>query len=687
MVKDKALGTKEAGLEKKSITQKILVMGVSGCGKSHVGNLLAQQLGFPFFDGDDFHPEPNVEKMKQGIPLTDQDRIGWLHTLNQLFLDNDQAVIACSALKPEYRDILRHNNNDLVIVYLQGDFDTIWKRHQKRNNHWFNGKSMLESQFDALIEPQTSEAIFVNISPSISDVIINIHQQLDAYSLEQGAPMTSTLKTPQCHIAMIGLGVMGKSLTLNLLDNGFNVAGFDLNSVNSDNTAHEAEKLNKGQFFASSSLEYALNQLPSPRVIALSVPAGDIVDTVIQDLLNADLEPDDIVIDTGNSLWTDTIARDKKYQGQLNFFSTAVSGGEQGARFGPALMASGDPKAWQYVKPMWNAIAAKVDPHGMPVEPLQDGEACATYTGPSGSGHYVKMVHNGIEYADMQIICEVYQYLHQVIGLEAAKIGDIFSQWNQGVLNSYLMEISADILQQKDFHSDKPLVEMILDKAGQKGTGVWTAINSLEVGCPAPSIAQSVYARSLSSLKERRLQGEQKLAVVTEPQQQDSLNTTIAELHDALYCAKLCIYAQGFDLMKTTSEQQGWQLDFAQIAKGWRAGCIIRAVFLQSITQAFETSPQLDNLLFDQKFGDEIKARQLNWRRCVAHASLYGVAIPGIGSALSYFDSMRCATLPANLLQAQRDYFGSHTYSRIDQPETQKYHVEWSQNPRVEIQK
>ncbi|OEF27284.1 NADP-dependent phosphogluconate dehydrogenase [Vibrio rumoiensis] len=499
--------------------------------------------------------------------------------------------------------------------------------------------------------------------------------------------MTTTSTAPHCHIAMIGLGVMGKSLTLNLIDNGFHVAGFDLNSSNIQQTTQEAQIISKGQFVACDSLEQILAHLPSPRVIALSVPAGDIVDSVITDLLNAGLNPQDIVIDTGNSLWTDTIARDKHYQGKLNFFSTAVSGGEQGARFGPALMASGDEHAWEYVKPMWNAIAAKVNQHGLPVEPLQDGEACATFTGPSGSGHYVKMVHNGIEYADMQLICEVYQYLHQVIGLKAEHIGDIFSEWNQGVLNSYLMEISADILKQKDFQSDQPLVEMILDKAGQKGTGVWTAINSLEVGCPAPSIAQSVYARSLSSLKERRQLGEQKLAVITETHKTEALSTTIAELHDALYCAKLCVYAQGFDLMKTTSEQQDWQLNFAEIAKGWRAGCIIRAVFLQSITKAFEADPQLDNLLFDQHFGHEIKSRQLNWRRCVANASLYGVAIPGIGSALSYFDSMRCATLPANLLQAQRDYFGSHTYSRIDQPESQKYHVEWSHHPRTEIKK
>lgn len=501
--------------------------------------------------------------------------------------------------------------------------------------------------------------------------------------------MTTLSSINNSHIAMIGLGVMGKSLALNLLDNGFNVAGFDINQHHLDQTTQEATALNNSEqnhsvFISCKSLTELLNQLSTPRVIALSIPAGNIVETVIDDLLKAGLQPQDIVIDTGNSLWTDTIARDKKYQGKLNFFSTAVSGGEQGARFGPALMASGDPQAWLHIKPMWNAISAKVDKNGMPLPPKHPGEPCATYTGPSGSGHYVKMVHNGIEYADMQLICEVYQYLNQALGLPANEIGEIFNQWNQGVLNSYLMEISADILKQKDFHTDKPLVDMILDKAGQKGTGTWTAINSFEVGSPTPTIAQSVYARSLSSLKTRRELGAKLLTAKTEKALTDDLSTIVNELHDALYCAKLCVYAQGFDLMKTTSSQQGWPLNFADIAKGWRSGCIIRAIFLQSITKAFESNHDLDNLMFDQSFAKELEQRQLNWRRSVANASLQGIPIPGMSSALSYFDAMRCATLPANLLQAQRDYFGSHTYSRVDQPEANKYHVEWSQSPRVE---
>ncbi len=664
--------------------KKIVVMGVSGCGKSHIGHLLAQHLNYPFFDGDDFHPQSNVDKMRQGIPLTDDDRVDWLHTLNQLFIDNESAVIACSALKPEYRDILRTNNEDLTFIYLQGEFETIWQRHQKRANHWFNGKSMLESQFDALVEPLPSEAIFIDIKPPVETVLLNIQEKLHQ---NQGTLMPNTHSTPPCHIAMIGLGVMGKSLTLNLLDNQFNVAGFDINKQHLSATSQEAQQLNKGTFIACDELSTLLNALESPRVIALSIPAGNVVEHVIDDLLKAGLEPQDIVIDTGNSLWTDTIARETKYQGKLQFFSTAVSGGEQGARFGPALMASGSAQAWQSIKPMWNAIAAKVDSHGVPVPPLHDGEPCATYTGPSGSGHFVKMVHNGIEYADMQLICEVYHYLRDAIELTPHEIGDIFTQWNQGVLNSYLIEITADILKQQDFSTNKPLVDVILDSAGQKGTGTWTAINSLEIGCPTPTIAQSVYARSLSSLKSRRLIGAQCLKTKTQPVDKTDLPAVINELHDALYCAKLCAYAQGFDLMKATSEQQNWQLNFVDIAKGWRAGCIIRATFLQDIANAYQHTPGLDNLLFAERFAHQLENRQLNWRKTVSNSSLHGIPMPGISSALSYFDSIRCETLPANLLQAQRDFFGSHTYSRIDKPESDKYHVEWSQSPRIEVKR
>ncbi|QUJ67925.1 NADP-dependent phosphogluconate dehydrogenase [Photobacterium sp. GJ3] len=493
--------------------------------------------------------------------------------------------------------------------------------------------------------------------------------------------MTAT----SCNIAMIGLGVMGRNLALNLLEHGFSVAGYDLQADLTAQADKEAAALGKAPFVACDSLAQVLATLQKPRVIALSVPAGPAVDAVISALLEAGLAFEDTVIDTGNSLWTDTLARDKAYQGKLQFFSTAVSGGEVGARHGPALMASGSADAWRQVGPMWKAIAAQVDAQGKPLPPMSQGEACAAYLGPDGAGHYVKMVHNGIEYADMQLICEVYQCMSQQLGMAPAEIGKIFADWNQGVLNSYLMEISADILQQADPETGRPLVDMILDKAGQKGTGLWTAVNSLEVGSPAPTIAQAVFARAMSGLKSQRREAANNLPLMAEDTLTPDPSALITQLHDALYCAKLCTYAQGFALMKATAAEQGWPLDYAEIARIWRAGCIIRAIFLQDISHAFQQQPELENLLLAGHFRDALTERQQNWRRAVAHASLTGVSMSGISSALQYFDAFRTEVLPANLLQAQRDYFGAHTYARIDQPESKAYHLTWSQMPRRQV--
>lgn len=493
----------------------------------------------------------------------------------------------------------------------------------------------------------------------------------------------------QANIAMIGLGVMGKSLALNLIDHGFIVTGFDIDPTHRARAKSEAEPLSqqqcKGRFLCAENLDEVLAKLESPRVIALSVPAGPIVDSVIKDLINAGLSRDDIVIDTGNSLWTDSERREDEYQGKLRFFSTAVSGGEVGARFGPSLMASGDKQAWDAIQPMWQAIAAKVNKEGLPVGQFESGEACAAYLGPAGAGHYVKMVHNGIEYADMQLICEAYHFMSSVLAMSAEQIGRVFEQWNQGVLNSYLMEISADILQTLDPQTGKPFVEIVLDKAGQKGTGLWTAVNSLQQGAPAPTIAQSVFARAQSSQKTMRVNAAKRLRTQTDSLADIDPQQAVDQLRDALYCAKLTVYAQGFDLLKVTSDKEGWQLDFANIAKIWRSGCIIRAIFLQEITHAYCRDPQLENLLFADHFADELNSRSCGWRASVTNAALSGVPMPGVSSALNYFDSLRCETLPANLLQAQRDYFGAHSYSRVDDDKANKYHLNWSLEPRNQI--
>lgn len=496
-----------------------------------------------------------------------------------------------------------------------------------------------------------------------------------------------------CDIGFVGTGVMGKNLIMNLVDNGFTVIAFDLDQAKLDELRRQdaAERGNAPpRVYTCNSYTDLLSQLSKPHLVVLSVPAGAPVDDVCHKLIDAGLQADDIVVDTGNSLWTDTQRREKDYEGKFILFSTAVSGGEVGARFGPSLMPSGDPYAWARIKPMWTAIAAKVDPAtGRPIERkapgevVARGEPCATYIGPSGSGHYVKMVHNGIEYADMQLICEAYQVMRDALVMSDEEIAAVFRRWNDGLLNSYLIEISAEVLATRDSETGQPLVRMILDKAGQKGTGLWTAVSSLELGCPAPTIAEAVYARSISTLKDQRVQASRLLAgpAATLPTaaERDSL---IQQLHDALYCAKICAYAQGFDLMKTAAREQGWSLNFAAIAKIWRAGCIIRAAFLQSIADAYERKEELENLLLDQFFASQISAYQRNWRQAVANASLWGIPIAGLSSALSYYDAYRTEVLPANLLQGQRDYFGAHSFERTDKPRGKKFHVEWSMPER-----
>ncbi|NQY64351.1 MAG: NADP-dependent phosphogluconate dehydrogenase [Alteromonadaceae bacterium] len=515
-----------------------------------------------------------------------------------------------------------------------------------------------------------------------------------------------TQKSVLCDVGFIGLGVMGKNLVLNLADNGYSIAAFDLD-IQKVNDAIKQDKLENQsdtpRVHGCFSYTELLSRLKTPHLIVLSVPAGSPVDQVCESLIGAGIQPDDIVIDTGNSLWVDTVAREKKYKSNFILFSSAVSGGEVGARFGPSLMPSGSPYAWTRIKPIWEAIAAKVDAEtGKPLERTQPGqvieagEPCTAYIGPAGAGHYVKMVHNGIEYADMQIICEAYHVLRSGLGLTPDEIADIFEQWNTGPLDSYLMEITVEVLRYKPTchkssdclpENKEALVDLILDKAGQKGTGLWTAMSSLEVGCPAPTITQAVYARSISSFKNLRVEAFSKLAgpeVVS--MTEDEKSELISQLHDAMYCAKICAYAQGFQLMKHAAKEHGWQLNFASVAKIWRAGCIIRAVFLQFITDAFQRDENLENLMLDDFFAKQLSEHQHNWRKAVAQATLFGIPIGALSSSLSYYDSMRTEVLPANLLQAQRDFFGAHTFERLDKAAGKKYHVEWSTKERNMIE-
>ncbi len=516
--------------------------------------------------------------------------------------------------------------------------------------------------------------------------------------------------TATADVALIGLGVMGRNLALNLADHGYKVAGLDRSPDAVKNLIDEdrQESLDGqgGRIIGCDSARALLGALKTPRVVIVLVPAGEPVDAVCRDLIDAGCEADDIVVDCGNSRWTDTIRREQEYRGKLTFFGSGVSGGEVGARFGPALMPGGDEHAWARLKPMWEAIAAKVDPEtGKPLEdaapgkPITGGEPCTTYIGADGAGHYVKMVHNGIEYADMQLIAEAYQLLRTEAGLSPGAIGDLFDEWNSGELASYLIEITADILRQADPITGQPIVDVILDRAKMKGTGTWTAINALELGMPTATIAEAVFARGMSALKDERIKAAEILPSPPgtpgspgSPRQgaggegsSSEQNDFIAAVRDALYCSKVCAYAQGFQLMRAAQSEYNWQLNFGEIARIWRGGCIIRAALLRDITDAFTQQPALDNLLVNRKFAAEIGERQTGWRQTVAMAAQHGIPSPAFASALAYYDAYRLASGSANLIQAQRDYFGAHSYQRVDRPEGDAFHLDWTDPARPQI--
>lgn len=491
-------------------------------------------------------------------------------------------------------------------------------------------------------------------------------------------------------IGLIGLAVMGQNLALNIADHGFTISVFNRTYAKTESFLKENAGLSP-RLRGYASLKDFITSLAKPRKVLIMVQAGAATDAVIQDLESL-LEKGDIIIDGGNAHWLDTLAREKRLKAQgLYLIGSGVSGGEEGARFGPSLMPGGDIQAWQALEPIWTAIAAKVDSQSgkplagaSPGKPIVGGQACTSYIGTDGSGHYVKMVHNGIEYSDMQLICEAYDMLRKLLGLKPDAMATIFEEWNQGVLDSFLIEITAKVLKQKDPLSDGFLVDKILDVAGQKGTGKWTAMHSLELGVTAPTIAESVFARYISVFKEERENASKLLQGPNKTYQGDQASL-IQAIHDALYCSKICSYAQGFQLLQGAQRKYSWSLHFGDIAKVWRGGCIIRAAFLQKITEAYEKNPHLPNLLLDDYFRQTLLDRQASWRLVVALAAEYGVPTPTFSSALAYFDSYRSLSLPQNLLQGLRDCFGAHTYERVDAPRGQYFHLEWSQEGKAQL--
>ena len=492
-------------------------------------------------------------------------------------------------------------------------------------------------------------------------------------------------------IGLIGLAVMGQNLALNVADHGFRISVYNRTTAKTD--AFVAENPDTpGGLVGTKTIESFAASLKRPRKVIILVKAGAATDAVIESLL-PHMEQDDIVIDGGNAKWTDTIRRENDLgERGFRFLGSGVSGGEEGARFGPSLMPGGDLGAWKELEPIWTAIAAKVDAEtGKPLKsaepgkPVVGGVPCAAYIGPNGAGHYVKMVHNGIEYGDMQMICEAYDLMQRLLNMTPPQMGEVFSCWNEGLLDSFLIEITADILKQQDPSGTGPFVDVVMDAAGQKGTGKWTSVNALDMGVPAPTVAEAVFARCLSAVKEERLTAETVLAPPNASFDEEA-DTFIEAIRDALYCSKICSYAQGFQLMREAQNEYGWKLNFGEVAQIWRGGCIIRAAFLQKITEAYDRDPELANLLLDPYFRNALSVAQANWRKVVAIAVENGVPTPTFSSALAYYDGYRCGRLPQNLLQAQRDYFGAHSYERVDKERGRFFHVDWPEEERPEIE-
>jgi 6-phosphogluconate dehydrogenase len=464
------------------------------------------------------------------------------------------------------------------------------------------------------------------------------------------------------HVGIVGLGVMGENLALNIESRGFSVAGFDLDGKKVDGFASKT----KGRSLVATRTQAEfLDALESPKKVLIMVPAGKAVDAVIAGL-RPHLAAGDLLIDGGNSLFVDTVRRLRELEGTgILLIGTGISGGEEGALHGPSIMPGGNPAGWPLARPILQAIAAKAD----------DGAPCCDWIGSGGAGHFVKMVHNGIEYADMQMICEAYWLMENLLGLSPEESSSIFAAWNRGELASYLVAITADILSRKDPDTGKPMVHVILDTAEQKGTGKWTGQTALDLGVAAPTIADAVFARTLSALKTERVAAS---SVLPGPDQVFPGDKTafIERIRKALFCSKICSYAQGFGLLRAADQEYHWDLRVGSISSLWRAGCIIRAQFLDKIKDAYQRDPALPNLLLDRYFSEVLAGYHSAWRQVVSVAAVHGLPVPAFMSALAYYDGYRSKNLPANLLQAQRDYFGAHTYRRVDKEG--KFHTPWN---------
>lgn len=620
-------------------------MGVSGCGKSTVGKLLAQELDIPFFDGDDFHPEANIKKMSNGQPLNDDDRQGWLETLNDLAkqqLTKNSCVIVCSALKQKYRDTLSlHIITETKWVYLLGSFDQIFERLNSRDNH-FMPSELLKSQFDTLEEPKDALRVDIGLTPE--NIIKTIKHEL--------------MNTSE--FGLFGLGVMGKSLCRNLANNGFKIAMFNrhVNGVEVDvakNFKTNYPELSEASAFDDISAFVA--SLQTPRKIMLMVNAGKTIDFVIEDLL-PHLSKNDILIDGGNSNYLKTKERcDYLKTKGIHFIGTGVSGGEEGALKGPSIMPSGDLDAYNNVMPFLEKISSK-DKNNLP---------CCTYVGPEGSGHFIKMVHNGVEYVEMQLLAEVVTIL-EASGQNLDQIADVLDTW-KATADSYLLEITIDILRKKE--GNDWLVKKILDKAGNKGTGNWTTIASAELGVPSTLIASALFARYTSFYKDERIQLNNNFKTETT----SDLNLSTTEILEAYQFARIINHYQGFKLINEASNKFSWDLNLSEIARIWTNGCIIRSTLMETLVEVFK---ETTNILTNSEVITSIKKYKASAKKVVSQCVLNDVTASCLCESIQFLNGITTVNSSANIIQAQRDYFGAHTYKRIDDDGVKSYHTNWN---------
>ena len=627
-----------------------IVAGVSGAGKTTIGKRLSDKFKLPFYDADEFHPPENVAKMAKGNPLQDEDRESWLEILAsniRAWNSKNGAVLACSALKEKYRKKLIGDPEQAITwIFLNSDFEVILNRLSSRKDHYFK-PSLLQSQFDALENPDYGLHIDVNKS---EDKIIE--------------ELMNKLEHPKSEIGLLGLGVMGKSLALNLASKGFKVSVYNrhVDQLEVDiakNFAKDNEKDHKFPWFED--LHDFVESLEKPRNILLMVNAGKTVDIVIKDLLPL-LDKGDLIIDGGNSHFKDTIRReqDLKEKGLL-FMGMGVSGGEQGALKGPSIMPGGSNEAYNRVGKIFEKIAAK-DPEGKP---------CCTHVGPEGAGHFVKMLHNGIEYGEMQLIAEIYHYLRFSMKKEPEEIGILFRKWNLE-MKSYLLEISADILETKE--DDEFLIDKILDAAKQKGTGGWSTNAALELGVPFDTITAAVMARNISAKKKERENAMHLYSISSAKERIQEGH--LSELFSAYKTASIINHAIGFDLLSEASLEYDWGLNLSEIARIWTNGCIIRSAFMEDLILIFKEQP-VKNILTHPQIVVYVKKNKNSLSKITGEALVSGIPVPVLSAAANYLLSYISGQTSANMIQAQRDYFGAHTYERTDKPRGEFFHTNW----------